>query len=450
MPPSAAGSSGGSGDSTRRQPERALQVEAVAAAPVRLEAAVAQPADGQRARRRRQPELERRLLVTRLDVARGRDRRAVAGGQQLVGRRRREPRPAHPQGPALELVLVDARRALARQAGAEAAPDPAHRLAQIGRLVELLEIGRAAQDEVLLGARRCDVEDAPLLLLGVELALRLESLEPLAVDGAAEPGEPQADAAVLRDPQGALVVAALLAEVADADDRELEPLGAMDGHHAHRVERLGLERRLALAGLERVELGERVDEAAQVAALVGLELARHPHQLAHVGHAPDAARQREQVAVVAGARHGAVDQRLERHLAGHAALGLEAMDEGRELAPVRVGQHGEQVVRRLADGPPGVAAACGGRAARSARPRRATGRRAASRAPSRPPGRRAGWRARTASDAGRRPAAARSSRGRPPRERGCRAPRVRARRSPWRSSRGTASRRRRTRRDRCG
>ena len=70
----------------------------------------------------------------------------------------------------------------------------------------------------------------------------------------------------------------------------------------HRVERLGLERRLALARLERVALGDGVDEAAQVAALVGLVLARHPHQLAHVRHAPVPPWQRQQVAVVAGAR----------------------------------------------------------------------------------------------------------------------------------------------------
>ena len=74
----------------------------------------------------------------------------------------------------------------------------------------------------------------------------------------------------------------------------------MDGHQPHRVERLGLQRRLALARLDGVALGERVDEAAQVAALLGLVLARHPHQLAHVGHPPVAGGQREHVPVVAG------------------------------------------------------------------------------------------------------------------------------------------------------
>ena len=37
------------------------------------------------------------------------------------------------------------------------------------------------------------------------------------------------------------------AEVGDADDLELEPLGAVDRHQPHRVERLALDRRLALA-----------------------------------------------------------------------------------------------------------------------------------------------------------------------------------------------------------
>ena len=51
-----------------------------------------------------------------------------------------------------------------------------------------------------------------------------------------------------------------------------------------------LERRLALAGLDHVALGDAVDEAAQVAALVGLVLARQAHQLADVGHPPRARR----------------------------------------------------------------------------------------------------------------------------------------------------------------
>ena len=93
----------------------------------------------------------------------------------------------------------------------------------------------------------------------------------------------------------AVVLAAVLAEVGHAHDRELEALRAVDGHQPHRVERLGLERRLALARLDHVALGHGVDEAAQVAALVGLELARHPHQLAHVRHPARAAGQREQV-----------------------------------------------------------------------------------------------------------------------------------------------------------
>ena len=155
----------------------------------------------------------------------------------------------------------------------------------------LRQVGGAAQHQMLLRARDRHVEDPPLLLLRRDASLGLDALEPCAVHRtAAEPGEAQAHAAVLRDPQRAVVVAAVLAEIGQAHDRELEALRAMHGHHPHRVERLGLERRLALAGLDRVPFREGVDEAAQVAALVRLVLARHPHQLADVGHPARATR----------------------------------------------------------------------------------------------------------------------------------------------------------------
>jgi hypothetical protein len=123
-------------------------------------------------------------------------------------------------------------------------------------------------------------------------------------------------------------------------------------HHAHRVERLGLERRLALAGLDRVAFRERVDEAAQVAPLVRLVLARHPHELANVGHAARAAGQGEQVAVVPGERDGSVDQRLKRHLSGDPALRLEAVRERGEAGPVLGGQLVEQLGIGLAAAAP--------------------------------------------------------------------------------------------------
>ncbi len=208
---------------------------------------------------------------------------------------------------------------------------------------------------MLLRARERDVEDALLLLLGHHLLALLDALQPLAVDGAAsQRGQPQAEAAVLGDAQGAVVLAPLLAQVGHAHHGELQPLGAVDRHQAHRVQRLGLERRLALARLHGVALGQAVDEGAQVAALLGLELARHPHELAHVGHAPAPRRKAEHVQVVAGHAHGAVDERLERALGRRAALGLEQRDEALEPAPVRLRQLGRELAR-IAHGPPGVA-----------------------------------------------------------------------------------------------
>ena len=197
---------------------------------------------------------------------------------------------------------------------------------------------------MLLRARGRHVEDAALLLLRRHAALGLDALEPRAVHrAAAQAGEPQAHAAVLGDPQRAVVVAAVLSEVREADNRELEALRAVHGHHPHRVEVLGLERCLALPGLEGVALRERIDETAEVAALVGLVLPGHPHQLSDVRHPARAAREREQVPVVPGERDRTVDQRLERHLADDPALGLEAVREGHEPAPVAGGELLEQL-----------------------------------------------------------------------------------------------------------
>ena len=184
---------------------------------------------------------------------------------------------------------------------------------------------------------------------------------------AARPASRRPDAAVLGDAQRAVVLAAVLAEVAQADHRELEALGAVDGHHAHGVDVLGLERSLALARLEHVALGHGVDEAAQVAALVGLELARHAHQLAHVGHAPLAAGQREQVAVVARGGDRAVDQRLERHLAGDAGARPRSgsTKAAASRSPVaRPAAGSSQLLARLAHEPPRVARSSGARAGR--------------------------------------------------------------------------------------
>ena len=90
---------------------------------------------------------------------------------------------------------------------------------------------------MLLGARGRNVEDAALLLLAGALALRLDLGELRAVHRAtAQVGEPQADAAVIRDAQLPVVLAAVLAQVREADHGELEALGTMHGHHPHGVE----------------------------------------------------------------------------------------------------------------------------------------------------------------------------------------------------------------------
>ena len=178
----------------------------------------------------------------------------------------------------------------------------------------------------------------------------------------------------------AVVVAAILAEVGEADHGELEPLGPVHGHHAGRRGCSRLERRLSLPRLDHVALGDGVDEPAQVAALVGLVLARHPHQLAHVRHPARAAGQREQVAVVAGERDGAVDERLQRHLADHAALGREPLGEGAR-ASAGPPPGALRADSRPARAPPATGpGASGARGCRSTPRRRARGRRAGRRA----------------------------------------------------------------------
>ena len=129
---------------------------------------------------------------------------------------------------------------------------------------------------------------------------------------------------------------------------------------------LGLQRRLALALGDQVALGHEVDEAAQVAALLGLELARHPHQLAHVGHPPLAGGHRQHCAVIARARHRPVDQRLQGHprrraLASARERAGERASAARQLA-AGAGRRAAPVGSSAIDppdatGPPRVAAA---------------------------------------------------------------------------------------------
>ena len=188
---------------------------------------------------------------------------------------------------------------------------------------------------MLLGAGRGHVEDPPLLLLVLDLLLLADRLELGAVHGpAAERGQADAHPPVVGDPQRLEVLAPVLAEVGHAHHGELQALRPVDGHQPHGVEVLRLQRRLALALLHQVALGHEVDEPAQVAALLGLVLARHPHQLAHVRHPPVAGGHGEHLAVVARGGHGAVDQRLQRDPRRQRALRGEPLGERRR--PLRL------------------------------------------------------------------------------------------------------------------
>ena len=107
----------------------------------------------------------------------------------------------------------------------------------------------------------------------------------------------------------------------------------MDRHQAHGVQPLGLERRLALAGLGEVALGRVGQERAQVAPLGALELAGQAHQLAQVGEPPVAAGPGEHGEVVAGGHDRLLEQGLHGRPLGPLALGGEkARDGGDPLA----------------------------------------------------------------------------------------------------------------------
>ena len=413
----------------RRQPQRPVQVEAVPAAPVGGQARVAQAADRQRLGHRhgRQRGRGQRLQAGRLGL--GRHRPAVGLGQQCVHVGRAQ----HPAGHAqlaplvvagdhpLALHLVQARR--------QRTPDPAHRLGQVGGLLQLLQVRGAAEHQVLLGAGGGHVEDPPLLLLvrRPSAPALIRSISALFTDS------PDSDARRMPIRPSSVTRSAAsssrpsLAQVGHAHQRELQALGPVHGHQPHGVQVLGLQRRLALAAPHQVALGHEVDEAAQVAALVGLELARHPHELAHVGHPPVARGQRQQVAVVARARDRAVDQRLQRHPRRHrpgprgsgrrTRAGARA---GRRAAP-RPAPRPRSSPARSRRGPTASSAwpappACP-----------ATARPAATPAPSAAPARPAGWPAPPGRRAGRPPAAGPSSRGRP--ARGCVMPRSSSARS---------------------
>ena len=118
----------------------------------------------------------------------------------------------------------------------------------------------------------------------------------------------------------------------------------MDRHQPHGVEPVGLERRLALAGLREVLRDREVQEAAQVAALRVLVLARQPHELAQVREPPLAAGAREDREVVARGRDRALEQRLGREPLRAGALGGEELREAQQALAVG-GGHGAEPCR---------------------------------------------------------------------------------------------------------
>ena len=203
------------------------------------------------------------------------------------------------------------------------AGDPVDRRAARARRRPAADVGAAREDQQLLGARHRDVEQAALLL-GVGRGVGVGELGPGGRRdrvAAAERGEPQPGGAVVADEQRRARPARLAAEVGDADDRELEALGAVDRHQPHGVQALGLERRLALARLGEVAGLGVGEEAAQVAALGAFVLARQAHQLAQVREAAVAAGARERGEVVAGGDDRALEQHLQRRSLGVLALG---------------------------------------------------------------------------------------------------------------------------------
>jgi hypothetical protein len=218
---------------------------------------------------------------------------------------------------------------------------------------------------MLAGARHGDVEQA-CLFFGVT-ALRLLHQravgERVARSGTAEALEAQPDAAVVPHPHGLAPGGGRLApEVRDAHDRELQALRPVDRHHAHRVERLALDRRFALAlvagGVGAAdERADEVGEAAQVAPVLRLVLACEPHQLANVGHPPRAALHPQQRLVVAGARKRAVDQVLEAATGRVAALLRQPPAQPLDARAVLGGEPVEQR-RAVGEGPPRVALRC--------------------------------------------------------------------------------------------
>ncbi len=238
-------------------------------------------------------------------------------------------------------LAVGAADAERRQQASERATAAARLL----RLLELLLVEDAREQQSPLGPARGDVDEPPRLLgLGVT-GLLAERLVALGVDrlrrraGQAQP-DPRRGRSLAGDggdllgvegePQlrGLPAVDQRAAEVGDGDRLELEPLGGVDRHHPDPGVVLAGGGRLALAVGEGRPCGRVVEEAAQVAAVVRLVLGRDPDELAQVRRPPPPLVHEQRREVVVEGLQRALDQRVQgqrrRARAEPAQAGVEA------------------------------------------------------------------------------------------------------------------------------
>ena len=190
-----------------------------------------------------------------------------------------------------------------------------------------LECDRPTEQQPVLGRRAGDVEDTILLLfLGSSALLaQLVVVEHgcrLRVSELQQP-QPHAPAGAVDEQVGHAQVG-LASEVGDAHDRELEALGRVDAHEAHGVHLTVPDGGIGLTPERRLDVGDMVEEAAQVAPLLGLEASSQAYELVNVRKSSLAPAERKHVRVVARGGNRAPDelgdrmQRRERPLARRA------------------------------------------------------------------------------------------------------------------------------------
>ena len=216
-----------------------------------------------------------------------------------------------------------------------------------------------AQDQPIAGARGGDVDKATplvglrLVLLGEQLVEVPESLRELGREGQPHP-EALGAARVWapdRDVTPAMAAVERPAHVGDGDDRKLEALRGMHRHDPHAVVSLRLDGRHALALVAARAPGGRLQEAAEVAPLVVLVLARKAHQLANVGHPAGAPGTGEEREVVAEGRHRPLHEVVEGAQGRLRAQRTQPLAEGAQALGICLGDQREpvlvDVVRRL-------------------------------------------------------------------------------------------------------